>query len=303
MHIRTIEMEDGTSIHACMVQPSIKPIGHIHILHGMSEHIGRYEEFMTFLASQGYVVSGHDHRGHGKTASLNGFLGHFGDDVTFDQIVHDAHEVISLFRREVPGENSILFGHSMGSFIARRYVQLHQNIDRLILSGTGGDPGIGGAAGIGLARITGRLGRFDTRDPLLNKLVFGAFSKSVPQAMTPFDWLSTNSQSVREYIEDPLCGAVPTTKFFLELFTGLKKANNIQLHKAIKEQLPILFLSGSEDPVGRKGKGVWEAARQYEEAGIKQITVMLYDEGRHEMLQEQNRQEVFHFIVDWIEGK
>lgn len=303
MHIRTIEMEDGTSIHACMIQPLIKPIGHIHILHGMSEHIGRYEEFMTFLASQGYVVSGHDHRGHGKTASLNGFLGHFGDDVTFDQIVQDAHEVISLFRREVPGENFILFGHSMGSFIARRYVQLHQNIDRLILSGTSGDPGIGGAAGIGLARISGRLGRFDRRDPLLNKLVFGAFSKSVPQAVTPFDWLSTNSKSVQEYIEDPLCGAVPTTKFFLELIIGLKKANNIQLHKSINEQLPILFLSGSEDPVGRKGKGVWEAARQYEEAGIKQITVMLYDDGRHEMLQEQNRQEVFHFIVDWIEGK
>ncbi|GKV55511.1 alpha/beta hydrolase [Sporosarcina sp. NCCP-2222] len=303
MQFRTIEMEDGTSIHACLIMPSIRPIGHIHILHGMSEHIGRYEEFMSFLAAQGYVVSGHDHRGHGKTASLNGFLGHFGDDVTFDRIVQDAQEVISLFRSEVPAENFILFGHSMGSFIARRYVQLHQDIDQLILSGTGDDPGIGGTAGIGLAQISCRLGRFNTRDPLLNKLVFGAFSKSVPQAKTPFDWLSTNPESVREYINDPLCGAVPTTKFFLELFTGLKKANNIKLHKTINEHLPILFLSGSEDPVGRKGKGVWEAARQYEKVGIKQITVMLYDGGRHEMLQEQNRQEVFHFIVDWIEGK
>ncbi|QTD42252.1 alpha/beta fold hydrolase [Sporosarcina sp. Te-1] len=303
MHIRTVEMDDGTSIHACVLKPLTSPIGHIHILHGMSEHIGRYAEFMTFLAEQGYIVSGHDHRGHGKTASLHGFLGHFGDDVPFDRIVQDAHEVITSIRQEVQVDRFILFGHSMGSFIARRYVQLHHEVDQLILSGTGGDPGLGGVAGRGLARVSGRMRGFNSRDPLLNKLVFGAFSKSVSNAQTPFDWLSTDAETVQNYIEDPLCGAVPTTKFFFELFAGLEKVNDVQLHRAISKGLPILFLSGSEDPVGRKGKGVWEAAHQYEKAGIEQITVMLYDKGRHEMLQEQNRQEVYHFIVDWIEGK
>ena len=138
----TIEMSDGFLVHAIVMKPEGKPVGHIHLLHGMAEHIARYEEFAQYLVTKGYIVSGHDHRGHGKTAKMNGIKGHIADENGFERLVQDAHEVISELRDQYSSRHFILFGHSMGSFIARRYIQLYgSEIDLAIFSGTGGDPG------------------------------------------------------------------------------------------------------------------------------------------------------------------
>ena len=162
-------------------------------------------------------------------------------------------------------------------------------IDKLICSGTGGDPGIGLMGGQALAYLKGKARKSDEPDYFINKLVFGSFNKTVAQPKTPFDWLSTDTDTVEKYINDPLCGFVPTTGLFMDLFNGLAKINDPNGIRQIPSGLPILLLSGLDDPVGAKGKGVWQAARQFIEAGIDNITVMLYEGGRHEMLQEKNR--------------
>ena len=157
--------------------------------------------------------------------------------------------------------------------------------------------------GQALAYLKGKIKKSDEPDYFINKLVFGSFNKTIAQPKTPFDWLSTDADTVEKYINDPLCGFVPTTSLFMDLFNGLEKINDPTGIRQIPSALPILLLSGLDDPVGAKGKGVWQAARQFTEAGIENITVMLYEGGRHEMLQEKNRKQVFDFIKEWIVKK
>ncbi len=300
----TLEMTDGFLVHAFVLQPDVEPKGHIHLLHGMSEHIGRYKEFAHYLARQGYIVSGHDHRGHGKTAELNGQLGHFADANGFERVVQDVYEIVTTLRAQYPAKRFILFGHSMGSFVARRYVQLHgTEVDLAVFSGTGGDPGISRFAGQAAAYLLGKKNGFDQPDHFLNNLLFGGFNKTVQNPKTPFDWLVNNPEAVARYLEDPACGFVPTTRFFADLFEGVGKVHAPDEINNIPKTLPILLFSGIEDPVGNYGKGVWNAARHYDKAGIKDVTVMLFEGGRHEMLNENNRQDVFETVSKWIEKR
>lgn len=302
MHEIQLEMNDGVKIHSIYAKPASQPIAHIHLLHGMAEHIGRYKEFIHYLVENGYAVSGHDHRGHGQTAQLNGKLGSFGVGVRFDRIVDDAHEVATYYMNKLQAPRFILFGHSMGSFIARRYAQLFGNeLDILICSGTASDSGVSRLAGQALAKLKGQITNFEKQDYLINKLVFGTFKNSVASPDTPFDWLSKRRETVEEYINDPLCGFVPSTGFFLELFNGISTIHKREQIRQTPANLPILLLSGLQDPVGEQGKGIWRVARQLENEGLKNVTVMLYEGGRHEMLQEVNREEVYDFIKGWID--
>ncbi|MCM3709862.1 alpha/beta hydrolase [Sporosarcina luteola] len=301
MNEQVLMMSDGFSIHSVYAQPADRPIAHIHLLHGMAEHIGRYEEFVTYLTSEGFAVSGHDHRGHGKTADLNGKLGDFGETAGFDRVVEDTYEIISFYRNKFRAPRVILFGHSMGSFVARRYTQrFGRELDKLICSGTAGNPGVSRIVGKALASMKGKATKFDEPDYFINKLVFGGFNKKVGTPKTSFDWLSRDNEKVEQYINDPLCGFVPTTRFFIDLFDGLAKINDLDCIRQVPSRLPILFLSGLDDPVSNNGKGVWQAARQFADVGIEDITVMLYEGGRHEMLNEVNREQVFNFVKDWI---
>jgi alpha-beta hydrolase superfamily lysophospholipase len=300
----SIKMSDGFSVHAFIIQPKGNPVAHIHLLHGMAEHIGRYEDFAKHLVEQGFIVSGHDHRGHGRTAELNGIQGHFADDGGFDRAVQDAYEAITFFRTDYFSPRFILFGHSMGSFVARRYVQLHgDKVDLAIFSGTGGDPGVGRYAGQAIAYLSGKKNGFNKPNHFLNNLVFGGFNKSIKDSVTEFDWLSTDTKSVEKYIVDQACGFVPTTRFFTDLFHGLGKIHSKKEINKIPKNLPLFLFSGSEDPVGGNGKGVWSVARQYKSAGMNDVTVLLFEGGRHEMLHEVNREEVFKTIIDWIEKR
>ncbi len=304
MREATLEMTDGFLVHAIVMVPEGNSIGHIHLLHGMAEHIGRYEEFAHYLVGKGYIVSGHDHRGHGKTAKMNGLKGHFSDKNGFDRVVQDANEIISVLRDQYPSPRFILFGHSMGSFVARRYIQLHgSEVDLAIFSGTGGDPVIRRLAGQAAAYLHGKKNGLDQPDNFLNILIFGGFNKSVHQPKTPLDWLSTDTESVEKYLNDPACAIVPTTQFFADLFKGLGEIHDTDEIRKVPKKLPILLFSGNEDPVGNNGKGVWEVAKQYDNAGLKDVTVLLYEGGRHEMLHEKNRNHVFEAVNDWIGKK
>lgn len=300
----TLEMSDGFSLYAFSKQPEGKPIGHIHILHGMAEHSGRYESSIDFFSRQGYFVSGHDHRGHGQTAQLNGMKGHFGDINGFDRVVEDVFEVISHMQTDNNSLKLILLGHSMGSFVARRFIQLHGDVvDLVVLSGTGDDSGIARYAGLAIAYVAGKKDGFSKRSELLDSLVFGSYNKGITGPETKFDWLSNNPELISSYMIDENCGFIPTTQFFLDLFGGLGVIHKKKEIAKTPKTLPILLFAGTEDPVGNNGKALWKVAGQYNDAQIEDVTVLLFEGGRHELLNDSTRKEAVHGVLDWIEKR
>ena len=300
----TLNMSDGALLYTFIRQPAGQPIGHIHILHGMAEHVGRYNSTVDFFVERGYVVSGHDHRGHGKTAQLNGMKGHFADQDGFNRVVEDAFEVITHMKTYQGPLKFILIGHSMGSFIARRFIQLHgELIDLVALSGTGDDSGVARYAGQVTAYALGRKDGFQRQNKLLNSLVFGGFNRSVSNPITKFDWISKNEAHVSAYLADENCGFIPTTQFFLDLFAGLGVIHSKKEIARIPKSLPILLFAGTEDPVGRNGSALWKVAKQYDNAHIDDVTVQLFEGGRHELLNDSTRQEVIQAVQEWIEKR
>ena len=297
----TIHMTDGHMISAFLMEPDGTPRGHIHLMHGMAEHIGRYEWFAERLRRNGFIVSGHDHRGHGETCRLNGIRGYFAEEDGFERVVRDAHEVISILREGHPSPEFTLFGHSMGSFVARRYAERYgDTLDRAIFMGTGAHPGPALVAGRLLASAFTAAGYEKEPNQLLNSLTFGSYNSRFESPATPFDWLTEDEDAVRAYMDDEDSGFVSTTGFFSDLFDGLDLIHKDREIRRTPARLPILFVSGSADPVGDSGKGIWKVAKQYKDNGAQEVTVLLVEAGRHELLHSRHKVRVADFITDWI---
>ena len=300
-HIFT--MTDGHKIAAMTYFPGNpnEIIGHFHILHGMAEHQRRYEGFANYLSELGYLVTTHDHRGHGDTAEQNDRLfGYFADRDGFERVGEDVHEVLHQIRALHGVYPLTLFGHSMGSFIARRYTQHYSNeLNRVIYCGTGATTALH-VAGNSLAKVLSRIQGPKKPSRIMNKLSFGSFNNNIVDAVTNFDWLSTDEQEVQKYIEDMQCGFIATNQFFADLTSGLITIANPKEIKKIRDDLPILFISGSDDPVGESGEGVYKVASQYEQAGVKSVTVYMFEGMRHEILNERNKQQVYDVVTRWM---
>lgn len=297
-------MTDGHEVFVRTFKPDEEMIGHIHLLHGMAEHSERYEEFANVLVEQGYFVSTHDHRGHGYTADKNGQLGFFGYEDGFDRVVQDVYEVLKQVEIIASVGRPILFGHSMGSFIARRFAQLYSEmIEKLILSGTG-SPSLLHSTGNVLAKQLVKLQGPTTTSELMNRLSFGNYNKNVKDAKTAFDWLSTNEEEVQKYIDDPLCGFVSTTQFFADLTGGMCYLDDKSKNTQIRPDLAVLFVSGTDDPVGgNNAKDVLKAAEQLVDAGVTNVKVHLFEGLRHEILHEVKKYQVFEIIVRWLKDE
>src|SRR5215468_8281584 len=263
---------DGMRI-ACARWDSAGPIrGVIQIAHGMGEHMGRYAETIEALVSAGLTVYANDHRGHGRTAPDAAHLGDFGEG-GFDLLVQDMVRLSRIAREENAGQPLILLGHSMGSFAAQEYVLDHSTeIDGLILSGSGA-----------LDRLVRLVSSAQPGQNLLN----AAFEP----ARTPFDWLSRDDAIVDAYIDDPLCtGELQPASAVSFLSAASRLSDPVSLRK-IRHDLPVYLFSGSEDPVGQQFEGVQVLIKRYHEAGIYDISHDFYPGGRHEMLNEINRDE------------
>lgn len=300
----TFQTNDGVEIYYCKWDDSENqpPKGVIQIAHGMAEHILRYVDFAQHLVQAGYIVYGHDHRGHGRTAKRDEEIGYFADENGFDKVVDDVKQLTTIIQQEHPHLPIILFGHSMGSFIARRYVQLYgDEIAGAIFCGTGGDPGLLGKLGKIVAMRECRKKGRRTPSPLLDQLSFGNFNKQFEPNRTKFDWLSRDEQQVDLYVEDPMCGEVFTGGFFLDLFSGIELIHRKEEMNKMPKNLPMLFISGDKDPVGNNGKGVKKVVDLYQRAGVKSVSLKLYQNARHEILNETNKEEVFRDIVAWVD--
>ncbi|MGJ7910139.1 lysophospholipase [Neobacillus sp. LXY-1] len=298
----TFQTKDGVDIFASKWEMDQGvPRAIIQIAHGMAEHINRYDKFARELVSQNFIVYGNDHRGHGKTGDKMNSIGYFADEQGFEKVVLDMRELTSIIKKEHPATPIFLFGHSMGSFLSRRYIQLFgDQLSGVILSGTGGDPGIMGKVGKMVASLEIKRKGGRTPSPLLNNLTFGSYNKAFKPTRTEFDWLSRDEKEVDRYIEDPFCGGIFSAGFFHDLLGGLEIINRHENIVKIPAKLPILLLAGSKDPVGGNTKGVLKTYESYKQAGLEDVTYKFYESARHEILNETNKTEVYKDIIHWL---
>ena len=293
-----------TSIHALKCVPDSKPRAVVQIAHGIAEHIDRYRPFMEFLADKGFVVAGNDHLGHGKSIRVPEEQGFFAEKDGWWRVVDDMYKLHDIMSNEYPEIPYVLFGHSMGSFLTRTYLIKHPDkYDGVILSGTGHQSPVlvlgGNAAASVMAKLNGAMGD----GAKLDSLAFGTYLNKIENPRTKFDWLSRDTEQVDKYIADPLCGFVGKIGLYRDMMQGIKfitdKKNIAQMNK----EKPVYFMSGDGDPVGDYGKGVERAYKAFCDAGLHDVFMRLYPGGRHEMLNETNKEQVYQDILSWLNEK
>jgi len=273
----------------------------IQIAHGLGDKIERYDDFAKFLNSQGYVVYGHDHRGHGKTAATEEQVGFFSEKGGWSKVINDMSRVSEIAKADYPDLPLFIFGHSMGSFITRDFLRVKYDlIDGVILSGTAYHNPALIKLGSAIAKSEAKLRGKHHRSKLLDKMSFGSFNKHFKPNRTEFDWISRDNEQVDRYVSDPYCGIISTASLFSDLSKGLKSINNIDTLKKVPKDIPIFFIAGDNDPVGDFGKGVLKIFNRYNDLGFNDVSIKLYKGGRHEVLNEINRNEVYDDILSWL---
>lgn len=278
-----------------------QPKGAFLISHGMAEHIERYDDFARELAEHNYIVYGHNQRGHKDTILSSQDYGYMGEGDNFEIMVTDLSEICDIIKKEEnPNLPIILFGHSMGSFVSQRFAQLYGNkINGLIITGSSQNPNFLLSVGLLIANLTCKFKGRRYRSNLLNDLSFKSFNKVFKPNRTEFDWLNRDEKEVDKYVADPYCGGIFTAAYFKGFFKGLKDINaNFEL---VRKDLPLLILSGSNDPVGGCSKGVTKLYNTYVKKQMNDLTFKLYDQARHEILLELCKEEVKQDIFNWLE--
>jgi len=300
------DSRDGVSkIHAVRYTPDDgKVVCVVQIVHGMSEYVERYEEFAQFLTDRGIVVAGNDHLGHGKSIIKDDEKGFFAESEGWKHVVDDMEKIRSLTKQDYPELPYVFFGHSMGSFLTRTYIiRYRNNYDAAIISGTGHLAPMMINAGYTLSGIIAKLKGPRYVSELIDKVAFGAYNKGFEPSRTRFDWLSRDEAEVDKYAEDPLCGFIASCGLFHDMMGGLKFITNQDNINKMNLNTPIFFMSGDKDPVGEDGKGVDRAYKAFCKAGVKDVYMKLYPDGRHEMLNETNKLEVYNDILNWLNSK
>jgi alpha-beta hydrolase superfamily lysophospholipase len=269
----------------------------------MVEFADRYLPFAGFLAEHGVAVVAHDHLGHGASTHGEEDYGFFTETDGRRFVAEDLHTMNTIAHARWPGLPVVLLGHSMGSFYARWYAaQWPSTISGLILSGTGGpNPQVN--IGIRLARRQIRRQGARHRSKRLQVLAFGSYLGRVENPKTPYDWISRDEEVVAAYAANPLCTFRFTANGYHELFSVLKEVSGPAWARRINREMPVLIFSGDADPVGAYGKGVAKVHRWLANAGVKDLELILYPGGRHEMLNETNRDEVYRDVLAFLEGR
>jgi len=298
-----IPSRDGVhKLHVVLWEPEGAVKGVIQISHGMTEMIERYEDFALFLNKNGYAVIGNDHLGHGLTAGNVSDLGYFCPQNMSATVAADLYRVTRCAKKRYPKKPYFLFGHSMGSFMARRYLMTYgSQLDGAILCGTGTQSSLVLMAGKVVAN-TLRLvfgDRFRTR--LLRMNAFGSYQKRIPNARTGSDWLTRDEKIVDFCIGNKYCNFIFTVNGYRTLFEVLSFIQDKQNIEKIPKELPLFLIAGGEDPVGNYGKGVKKIYKCYKSAGIKDVAMKLYPEDRHELLNELDRDVVYADVLKWFD--
>lgn len=304
------DSRDGkTKIHGviwkpdCMLtEPAEKPRCVLQIIHGMEEHIERYDEFARFLNAHDICVIGNDHLGHGRSVSPDIPHGYFGKGDCATVVVRDVHRLKKTVQEQIPDVPFLILGHSMGSFIARNYITRYgSGIAGAVIMGTGSQPGALLVVGKALTSFMSLFFGRKHKSGLVHAMAFGSYLKRIPNPESSGDWLSRNRENVIRFGEDPLCGFGFTLGGYHTLFQLIARAQSASMIERIPKDLPLFFVAGDEDPVGQYGKGVEKALARYRKAGMTNLKLKFYVGDRHEILNEDDREQVSQDIYDWIE--
>ena len=291
----------GGKIHACRWIPNGKIKAVVQIVHGIAEYVERYDEFAEFLNNHGILVVAEDHMGHGKSICEATPKGCFAGG--WQTAVKDTYRLLKHTMEEFPGVPYILFGHSMGSFMARTILARHpgSGIAGAIICGTAWMPNAVIGAGKAVAELICKKDGEQNPSALLQKMMFGSYNKKVEHPRTDCDWLTRDNKTVDAYVADPLCGFVPSAGLVRDMMTGLQYIQDPANLDAMKKDLPVYFIAGGDDPVGGYGAGVEQAAEQFRKQGMEHVDVKIYPLCRHEIHNEINKQEVYNDVAAWIE--
>lgn len=277
--------------------------GVVQISHGMCEYFSRYTVFAKYLCSLGFIVCGNDHIGHGASAPRTAELGFFAVRDGWSYLVRDMQRLTEIMQTRFPDLPYFVFGHSMGSLITRLYLtETSAKLSGCVLCGTAG-PNPLARTGIRMANSVAHSKGMTYRSAFLSGLAFKNYNRKIDHPQSPFAWLSRDDSVVQMYQSDEKCNFVFTAAGFRDLFTLLDRANNARCFRNTPHEIPILLISGDRDPVGGYGDGVRRVARLYQAAGQKDLEVIFYKDGRHEILNEVNRLDVFGDVSRWLEKR
>lgn len=295
---------DGkNTVHAVVWSPD-SPKATVQIVHGIAEYVDRYDEYARFLCENGYAVVGEDHLGHGDTAKNDEDHCFFAEKNGWDTVIADILTLSRTAKQRFEGKPLFLLGHSMGSFLVRDIVLCHSNeFDGLILSGTGHQNGVTVSAGKLVTGILKLFIGYRGKSKLIESLAFGAYNGKFKPNRTEFDWISSDESAVDRYVADDRCGEKTTAGIFGDMLYGLGRIKDKKKIANIRKDLPIYIYSGANDPVGNMSAGVKTIYNMYKAADIADVTLRLYENGRHEMHNEKNKAEVMRDTVAWLEER
>ncbi|MCF0136061.1 MAG: alpha/beta fold hydrolase [Lachnospiraceae bacterium] len=287
---------DGLELHALEIRPEEEVRGVLVLVHGMAEHKERYILFMEYMASLGYACLIHDHRGHGESVRDPEDLGFMYANGA-EAIVEDVQDMVREAERRYPQLPIHMFGHSMGSLIVRCYLQKYD--DRLTSLTISGCVAQNPAADAGkfMAALVGKIKGDHYRSPLITAMAFGSYNKAFPRAKSSYAWLNSDEEAVQQYEEDPLCGFVFTANGYENLMKLLKQCYQNGSYQKKNPALPILFLSGADDPCCMGEKGFHGAVDYLKSAGYKNTAGVLLPGMRHEILNEPGRMKVYELTA------
>jgi len=301
-HIYFPSSDGKTKLHGVIWEPDCAPRAIVQIAHGMVEYVERYEAFAEFLNEHGILVAGNDHLGHGWSYTEEKNKGYFAEEKGDIVPLQDLHRLTLLMQKKYPDIPYFLFGHSMGSFFARRYLCMYPNeIDGAIICGTGWQPKAVLEGALAIVKAGKLLKGDHHRCKIVDKLAFGSMNQHFEPAKTSKDWLSRNTDAVEKYIADERCGFIFTLNGYRTLFRNMLLAQDMELLQRMDEDLPVLFISGEDDPVGDFGKGVKKAVNAFRTSGMENVECILYPECRHELINELNKDEIFQDVLEWLE--
>ncbi len=302
-HFTYLSQDKHTKIHAIAWAPEGAPVAVLQLCHGMVEYIDRYDAFATFLVQHGYYVVGNDHLGHGESVDGDDRHGYFAHPNGNECVIGDIRSLRRMTAEKFPGLPYFILGHSMGSFLVRQYIETDgAGLAGAIIMGTGSQSGGTLAMGRMLCRIIAAFRGWDYRSDFIDNMAFGSYNKQFEPARTRADWLSKEASSVDAYLNHPWCTFQFTVNGYYHLFCGISAAQDEKAIGQIPKDLPLFLVSGACDPVGGNGAGVTQACASYQKAGMRDVSMKLYDNDRHEILNETDRESVYADLLDWLEA-
>ena len=295
-----LSKDNKTNIQAFEYIPEKKVKAVLQISHGMVEFIDRYDDFASYLNSKGILVVGNDHLGHGGSVDSEAQWGYFGENGN-EILLEDMHSLQRIIKEKYPDVPYFLLGHSMGSFYARQYICLHgDKLSGAIIMGTGMEPLFVLRIGMFMCRFIGLFKGEKYRSEFVNNMAFGSYNSKFEPARTKMDWLTKDEKIVDWYLNEPRCTFVFTLNGYYNMFKGITRLYDKKLLDSIPKDLPLFFVSGKDDPVGTYGKEVIKSVDSLKSVGLKDIRMKLYENDRHEILNELDKETVYEDIYNWM---